>query len=203
MNRHAVARDPGAKVWFGVSGLLAVFSMLAWFAPHEWFDWQPTLALTQPWRSVSAAAVHFSGAHLIANLAGATVIAALGGVARIPGDMGFAWAAAWPLTHYGLLVDPQLAHYGGLSGVLHAGVAVAVAHLVAGGDSRRRRVGAAIGVGLLLKVGFEFPWSPATFQPSLGIMVAPLAHASGVAAGLACAGAALGLRRARSARPHA
>ena len=34
-------------------------------------------------------------------------------------------SVAWPLTHLSLLARPEVMHYGGLSGVLHAGVAVA------------------------------------------------------------------------------
>jgi rhomboid family GlyGly-CTERM serine protease len=197
-------RNPGVTLWLGVSGLLALSSLLAGLAPRESLDWQPALAFVEPWRSVSAAGVHYSAAHLVANLAGAGVVAALGAVARISSQASWAWAAAWPLTHCGLLLDPQLAHYGGMSGVLHAGVAVAALHLVVTArDSRRRGIGAAIGAGLLLKIGFEFPWSPATFQPGLGIMVAPLAHASGVAAGLLCAGVAIVLRRVLVQKLHA
>jgi len=42
--------------------------------PREAIDWQPTLALTQPWRSFSAIGVHYSTQHLLANLAGAAAV---------------------------------------------------------------------------------------------------------------------------------
>ena len=40
-----------------------------------------------------------------------------------------AWALAWPLTHLALLAEPALLRYGGLSGVLRAGAAVAAVAL--------------------------------------------------------------------------
>ena len=54
-----------------------------------------------------------------------------------------AWACAWPLTQLGLLVRPDLLHYGGLSGVLHAGAAIVALHLVWRGARLRRLIGAA------------------------------------------------------------
>ena len=164
-------------------------------------DWQPTLALMQPWRSFSAVAVHYSDAHLLVNLVGTGTAAALGWAVRITPRSCVAWLAAWPLTHIGLLADPQLAHYGGLSGVLHAGVAIAVLHMLRAGPSRQRRIGAAIGVGLLLKVALESPWSPHV-HAGLGITVAPLAHLSGVVAGLVCGALAGLLSPSDSAVPH-
>ena len=68
--------------------------------------------------------MHFSELHLAANLAGCVLVAALGLTARVPTRCVVAWALAWPALHLGLWVQPALTHYGGLSGVLHAGVAV-------------------------------------------------------------------------------
>ena len=36
-----------------------------------------------------------------------------------------AWLLSWPLTQWGLMLQPELLHYGGLSGVLHGGAAIA------------------------------------------------------------------------------
>jgi hypothetical protein len=49
-----------------------------------------------------------------------------------------AWVCAWPLTQLGLLMRPDLSHYGGLSGVLHAGAAIVALHLVWRGARARR-----------------------------------------------------------------
>ena len=189
--------------WRLLSVLLGVLAMLGWGIEPGILDWQRALLLTQPWRLFSAVGVHYSPAHLLLNLAGLAGVAALGAVARIDSAPAWAWVAAWPLTQLGLLVDPDLAHYGGLSGVLHAGVAIVAIHLLRGAASRERRIGAAIVLGLALKVGLEFPWSPPTLHPALQIMVTPLAHVSGLVAGLACGGAVHLLARRNSRRRDA
>ena len=189
--------------WWGLCALLAALGVLGRHVPRELLDWQPALALTQPWRCISAVAVHYSDAHLFVNLVGVTVVAALGWAARITTRMGLAWLGAWPLTHIGLLGDPQLAHYGGLSGVLHASVAIAALHLILAASSLQRRIGTAIAIGLAIKIALELPWSPASFHAGLGIMVAPLAHLSGVVGGLVCGGAAVLLARRKTGQMHA
>jgi rhomboid family GlyGly-CTERM serine protease len=173
--------------WPSVAALLALGAALAWPVEGTLIDWQPGLAFAQPWRALSAAFVHFSALHLGANLAGAALVGVLGRVAPVPLRSALAWCAAWPLTQFGLLLRPQLLHYGGLSGVLHAGVAVVAVHLVCAGNRSQRRIGVAIAAVLLLKVIGEAPWSGALRHPAgWDIAVAPLAHASGVAMGALC-----------------
>jgi rhomboid family GlyGly-CTERM serine protease len=185
----------GARAWIALATLLMLLGLAGWSSAHERFDWQPGLVGTQPWRTLTAVAVHYSAAHLAVNLAGSIVVAMLGWAARITPPMVWAWAAAWPLTQLGLLIEPRLLHYGGLSGVLHAGVAVAGLHLLLTGAKGPRRIGAACLVGLIAKVVSEAPWAPPEFHAGLGITVAPVAHACGVAAGLLCAGFAHMQRR--------
>jgi rhomboid family GlyGly-CTERM serine protease len=203
LREFALSRSAGVSAWLGLSALLALGALLGLRVQHELLDWQPTLVLAQPWRIISPVAVHYGEGHLLANLAGAGLVAALGWAARITLNMSIAWGVAWPLTHIGLLVDPDLSHYGGLSGVLHAGVAIAAMHLMWAGDSRQRRIGAPILLGLVIKIALEFPWSPASFHAELGIMVAPLAHLSGLIAGLACGAAVCWFDPGNSRRPHA
>jgi rhomboid family GlyGly-CTERM serine protease len=189
--------------WTGVAVLLGVAAVLAWPVEHTSIDWQPQLALTEPWRAWTAVAVHYSALHLGANLAGALLVGAFGVVAEAPGRIVWAWLAAWPLTQLGLLARPELAHYGGLSGVLHAGVAVVAVHLLVAGPRARRVVAAAILTGLCLKVLHEAPWGPAlTHPPGWDIAVAPLAHASGTLAGLLCAMLAIVVSRGRHSSGH-
>ncbi len=155
--------------------------------PSFWLDWQPALAWSQPWRWWSAAFVHWSAQHLVANLGGVLVVAALGHVAGLPRRCAWAWLLAWPLTHLALLVQPTLAHYGGLSGVLHAGVAVAATELVRQGRGPRRLIGAMLALGLVVKILFEAPWAgPLRNAAGWDIAIAPLAHATGAAAGALC-----------------
>lgn len=162
---------------------------LAWFLPAPWLDWQPELAWREPWRAWTAAAVHWSPQHLAANLGATAVVAAFGWAARLPARAALAWALAWPATQWGLLVQPALLHYGGLSGVLHAAVAIAAVWRLWQPESTRQRwVAAAVGTGLLLKLLLEAPWGPALRPlPAWDISVAPLAHASGALAGLLAA----------------
>ena len=166
-------------------------SALAWPADRAAWTWQPELAFAEPWRAWTAVFVHYSGLHLAANLAGAALVGALGWAARAPLRSVVAWAAAWPLTQIGLLVQPALLQYGGLSGVLHAGVMVVSIHLIFEGTLTQRRVGGATLLIVLLKVLSETPWAgPLRHPAGWDIAVAPMAHASGLVAGVMTATAA-------------
>ena len=181
----------GRRAWLAVTCLLALPSLATW--PTQGLalralSWQPALALSEPWRWWTAAWVHLSLKHLVANLVGALLVAALGWAARVPPRAGWAWLLAWPLTHLGLLLQPGLQRYGGLSGVLHAGVAVAAVHLMTLQERRARLLGAAILAGMALKIVLEGPWrGPLIHPPEWDIAVAPLAHLLGTAWGCACA----------------
>jgi rhomboid family GlyGly-CTERM serine protease len=185
---------PAGRAWLGLAAAWGLASVLAWFAPATLLDWQPALAASEPWRALTAIWVHWSPRHLAANLLGVAVVAALGWRARLPARATAAWALAWPLTQAGLLLRPDLAHYGGLSGVLHAGVAIAAWWLLLQPPVPRGRwVGGAIAVGMTIKLLLEAPWGPSLRPAAPGgewdIAVAPIAHASGSVAGLACAAA--------------
>lgn len=190
---------PGARPWLALAAGFASAAGLLWFAPRAALDWQPALALSQPWRAWSAAFVHWSAWHLMANAAGCAVIGALGVVARVPLRASLAWLAAWPLTHAALALQPRLTSYGGLSGVLHAGVAIAAWHLVRHDRGTRRTIGALVLAGLWLKLLLEQPWlGPTQTVPGWDFPLAPLAHASGAAAGLLCAVTADAIARLRA-----
>lgn len=161
-------------------------------------DWQRVLAWHQPWRWWTAALVHLSPNHLLANLIGCIVVGAFGWAAHCSRRDAAAWSVAWPLTHLLLLLHPGLTRYGGLSGVLHAGVAVAAFGLAVRDVGPRRWIGLAVLAGLLLKVAAERPWAGALQQwPGWDIPIAPMAHATGLAAGLACAAVAWATSRPR------
>ena len=147
-------------------------------------EWRAADAWRQPWRAWTGALVHYSPQHLAANLAGCAVVAAFGMAARLPTRALLAAAAAWPLTQVLLLWAPSLSRYGGLSGLLHAAVAVAAVALVVGGAVGQRWIGAAVWVGLLVKVLLEAPWTGAVQTvPGWDIPVAVAAHASGLISG--------------------
>ena len=181
----------GSRRWVALAAFLALCAALLFGAAQSALDWQPSKAFNEPWRALTAVAVHFSALHLGANLAGTALVAALGVAARLPVAMAWAWLAAWPLTQLGLLARPDLVHYGGLSGVLHAGAAVVAVQLIRAGPTPRRLIGVALLAGLLIKVLRETPWGPALrHPPGWDIATAPFAHATGLLAGLGCALAA-------------
>ena len=177
-------RRPG-RAWCAVAALLALGSALGQVTPTAAIDWQHALWAREPWRAFSAAFVHYSALHMIGNAAGLALVTAFGAAARSPPRLALAWLAAWPLTQLGLLGQPGLAHYGGLSGVVHAGVAIVCVYLIAAGH---RWLGGAVFAGLVVKVLSETPWGePLRHPPGWDIAIAPFAHARGLVAGTASA----------------
>jgi rhomboid family GlyGly-CTERM serine protease len=194
----------GPRRWVALAAVLALTALLGatlepGFVAASRLDWQPALAAREPWRALSAIAVHYSALHLAANLAGLALVLALGVAARVPNRSATAWAAAIPLTQLGLALKPELQHYGGLSGALHAGAAVVAVHLAfETGPGRSRQVGVALLVGLAVKVVGEAPWGPALRHPAgWDIATAPFGHACGLVAGLVSASIAVAAGRQR------
>jgi len=188
------SHPPTARAWLALAGLSALGALAlhhttgpAGAALAQALDWQPARLGSEPWRAITAAWVHLSLLHLGANLLGTALVAALGVVAGCDQRAALAWALAWPLTQLGLVVQPQLLHYGGLSGVLHAAVVVAALHLVLREAGRRRAIGAALLAGVAAKLLLEAPWAgPLRQVAGWDIAIAPLAHASGACAGALC-----------------
>jgi rhomboid family GlyGly-CTERM serine protease len=177
----------GARAWAAVALALGAVALAGWFAPRAALDWQPALAAREPWRALSAVGVHYSAAHLGFNLGGVALAGLFGIVARVTPPVAWAWLAAWPLTQLGLLAQPAIEHYGGLSGVLHAGVAAVATFLIVTGTRAQRGVALAVFVGLAAKLWSEAPWGPALRPDAAwGFAVAPFAHASGALAGTLC-----------------
>ena len=183
------------RSWLFLCAALVGVSLIAWPFPSEALDWQPTLITAQPWRIVTAAFVHWTPIHLAANLAGCAVIALLGWRASLGRHEVIAALIALPLTQLGLLLRPELQRYAGLSGVLHALVAIAALTLLTRGG-RERLVGVAILVGLAIKLALEHPLGPVLRPtPGFDFPVAPFAHLTGAVAG------ALAWRLTMRARP--
>jgi hypothetical protein len=138
--------------------------------------------------------------HLAANLVGCILVGALGVVGECGARATWAWLLAWPPTQIGLLLQPSLLHYGGLSGVLHAGVAIAATDLLLRDQGRRRWIAGLLLAGLASKVVLEAPWlAPLRHVEGWDIAIAPMAHASGVVAGVTCLLAVVGVQRWRPA----
>lgn len=184
---------PG-RLWLGVAVLLAVGAAVGWLLPGSTqaaLAWQPDHLAEAPWRAWTAAWLHWSPQHLLANLAGCAVLGGLGVAARLRPRDAVAWLIAWPLTQLGLLMEPQLLRYGGLSGVLHAGVAVAAVGMLQApyAHGRERAIGLLIGLGLMAKVAAEQPLAgpPLRHWDGWNIAIAPISHFTGALAGLAAA----------------
>jgi len=177
----------GARGWLALSALLLAGSLLAQAAvPADTLDWQPARALREPWRAWTAAWVHLSALHLAANALGAALVGAFGWLARVPAAAAWGWFIAWPLTQLLLLGEPALLHYGGLSGVLHAGAVIAALHLALAARGARRAIGMGVLVGVAAKLATETPWAAPLLRHPEGwdIAVVPVAHLAGVVAGL-------------------
>lgn len=132
----------GGMAWVVLAALLCVgavvvtaWSLVGGSAPLASpialaLDWQPALGLRETWRLWTGAWVHWSLAHLVVNAAGAAVVAFVGWRARLPPAAAAAWFLAWPLTQAFMAavgaerLAALMPHYGGLSGVLHAGAIV-------------------------------------------------------------------------------
>ena len=187
----AVAARLRLSAWAALAALLGTGAVLAGWLGASALDWRPALLGSEPWRALTAAFVHLSPLHLGANLLGLVLVAALGWRAGCGRREALAWAVAWPLAHVALLWQPALLRYGGLSGVLHAGVSVAIVRLLARGgpgEGSARAVGAALALGLLAKLWLERPHAPPLGNtPGWDIPVASFAHLTGAVAGVLCA----------------
>jgi rhomboid family GlyGly-CTERM serine protease len=192
----------GGRGWVALAAVLALAALLATSVPAEALEWRPALAWSEPWRAWTAAGVHYSAFHLVVNLVGTALVAALGWFARVPRATTIAWLVAWPLTQLGLLARPDLLHYAGLSGVLHAGTACVSWQLAAHARGQRRAIGVLVVAALVVKVASESPWGPPLRTPAgWDIATAPVAHASGLLAGLAAAIVCDAIARARRRSP--
>jgi rhomboid family GlyGly-CTERM serine protease len=197
---EAPAPGNAGRRWVFAATLLGLGAVAVLGLSSLALDWQPARFWREPWRAWSAALVHLSGLHLAANLAGCALVGALGLVARVPQRSVTAWLVAWPLTQIALLARPDLDHYAGLSGVLHAGVAVVAVHLIATARGLRQAVGLAVLAALALKVAGESPFAADALRPREGwdIAIAPFAHAAGLAAGAFASALAEGLARSHA-----
>ncbi len=176
-----------ASPWLVMATLMGCGACLAGLMPAAALDWQPGLAASEPWRWWTSAFVHWSPAHLGANLLGVAALALFGLWVGLPGWATLCWALAWPLGHLGLWVEPQLSHFGGLSGVLHAGAAVVSVALLVAPTPPRQRAGLLLVAALCVKLLCENPAAqPAGLRAAVGIpelVLATRAHAGGALAG--------------------
>ncbi|MGC4062988.1 MAG: rhomboid family intramembrane serine protease [Aquabacterium sp.] len=192
------AATSGILLWWLISLLLALPAWwMGWVpldqAPSTWpaqaQSWalHPDAGLRQPpWVWWSAAWLHGSALHLHRNLAALGLIALLATASEVSPRTALVWALAWPLTHLGMLLEPGLHTYVGMSGVLHAGLAALCLQQLESGASRWHKWLAWFLLACLVgKILMENPWHNVLSRPATSdITVAPWAHLSGSVAGI-------------------
>jgi membrane associated rhomboid family serine protease len=155
-------------------------AVLAAGLPALALDWQPALAWHQPWRWWTCVFVHYSAPHLAGNLLATALVAGYGWAAQVSGRVTLIWLLTWPLMHLVLLGQGELLHYGGLSGLMHAGVACVNVYLMVQGGKAQKWVGGAMQFMLSVKIWSEAPLESAVqHSPDWDIPIAPVAHLSG------------------------
>lgn len=191
-----------SQAWTALASLFALLALLSWMMQRrhpelaDLLSWQRASAPGEFWRVWTSAGLHWSPWHLVANLLGCLALAAWGKACDLGVRHCFAWLLAWPLTQACLWLSSDLQHYGGLSGVLHAGVAIGALQLLARPDKAERELGLWVFLGLGVKLWSETPFllpvawgatEPVPLPGAPGFSVAYQVHWAGSLAGLACA----------------
>lgn len=178
-----------SRWWLALCVLHAVASMLVWWAGDavaQVLHWRADSWTARPWTLWTTAWVHLNTPHLISNQLAVGALAAMAWLLRPGLPSSLAWLLAWPLTTLVLPWWPHIGHYAGLSGVVHAAVAVVAVHLL----GRMLRVpkaarwGGMLLVGLLVKLGVEGGWSrPVVWDDNSAMSIVQAAHLCGAVAG--------------------
>ncbi|MDP3422988.1 MAG: hypothetical protein Q8S32_04430 [Burkholderiaceae bacterium] len=188
-----------SKLWLALCMLHAVASMLVWWAgdPLAWqATWRADHWVQRPWTLWTSAWVHMNTPHLIGNQLAVGALAAMAWLLKPHAGAGAAWLLSWPLMVLCLPLWPQIGHYAGLSGLVHAAVAIVGLHLVLGEMRIRKaqRWGGMLLLGLATKLGLEGAWHwPVVWSDASDMSIVQAAHLAGAAVGLVAAG--LTLRR--------
>ena len=157
-------------------------------------QWDSALWLQRPWTLWTAAFAHLSGGHLLANLLALAALAILGWSLRVGRAAAVALLAAWPLGTLALLAWPEVRQYSGLSGLIHAAIAVLWADAAL--HRKAYPLSFIVFAGMLLKLLSEHAWNtPIAFDPAWGFNVVYASHLSGTLAGAMCGVAAVAWRK--------
>ncbi|HPK31125.1 MAG TPA: rhomboid family intramembrane serine protease [Ottowia sp.] len=180
------------RAWATACGALALASAAFWLAagsgwllPQNWI-WHADGWPRAPWTLLTGALVHFQAPHWLGNLLALGAVAVLGAALGATGRDALALLVAWPLGTLALLLWPEVGGYWGLSGPIHAGVAVLALRALR--EPGTRWLGRLLMAGLVFKLGLEAGWAnPVGFNDAWGFNVVYAAHLTGAAAGLATA----------------
>lgn len=162
-----------------------------------------------PWAPWTAAWLHGSPPHRWHNLLALGAMGLAGHALRLPPRAVLALALAWPCTQLGMLWQPTLSAYVGLSGVLHATWAVLALHLISAPahsmptPKRPQAAGWVMLAALSSKVLMENPWQMGTVaSPESAINVTPWVHFWGALMGTLWWACTRRWTGARATRPH-
>jgi rhomboid family GlyGly-CTERM serine protease len=181
---------------FALAGALALILLQAAqaFAPQlgAELEYRHAALAAQPWRVLTAHAIHINWPHALVNAAAWVVVARLFAQELAPVRQIVAGLASGVAISSGLaLWYPQIAWYRGFSGVLHglffAGATVWLAQRLVARDAQRvqsLRMPGALALGGWVKVLLEQPGAGVTpYVAWLGATTVPQAHLLGAAFG--------------------
>jgi hypothetical protein len=180
----------GSRSWLLLCALHAVGSMLLWWAGESAYKplvWRADHAWQAPWTWWTSAWVHLNTAHLISTQIAMGMLAALAWVVRPSRRSTVVWLLSWPLLQLSLLVWPQIGYAVGLTGLLHAGVAIVGVDLLLRRIRipKARRWGSLLLLALLVKLLIEQAWrQPVVWNAADDMAVVQALHLSGVTWGV-------------------
>jgi hypothetical protein len=192
------------RAWLAVCALLGGGSVLvAWLTgvappvpefPAHPLAWEAASWIRHPWTLWTSAWVHTSLGNLGGNLLAILGLAVAGAALGARGAAAIALLVAWPASTLALLIWPEVTHYSGLGGPIHAAAAVLGVHLAARPAFKpfSPLLFAALGLKLLAERGWA---QPVAFDPSWGFNVVYGAHLTGTLAGAVCGALAVLLSR--------
>lgn len=178
-----------SKLWLSLCLWHAATSMLVWWMGDRLaaqLIWRADEWADRPWSLWTSAWVHMNTQHLISNQLAVGALAAMAWVLKPGLRASLAWLLTWPIIPLVLPYWPHIGYYAGLSGLIHAAVAVVGVYLLAGHAAvpMARRWGLLLWLGLLVKLLVERAWHwPVVWSDNLGLSVVQSAHLVGAVAG--------------------
>ena len=170
-----------AQAWRTQLGLQAAAPSTSAIGSSFW----AACAAIKPWTLWTGALVHLGPAHLWANLGALVALAVLGHQQRLPASAAWGWLLAWPLTTLALLAWPEVGRYSGLSGLIHANVAVIWSYVAI--KNKAKWLSFVLLSAMALKLLHERAWQSAVvYSPDWGFEVVVAAHLAGAGIGALC-----------------
>ncbi|MFZ4287265.1 rhombosortase [Variovorax sp. HJSM1_2] len=172
--------------WVALCCLLALGSVLVWALDAGYqLAWLSATWRQTPWTLWTAPLLHLSAIHMLGNLMALAALAVLGLVIPLGARAALALFLAWPLSTASLMAWPEVTRYVGLSGLIHASVAIVWLH--ARQAPVAQRWSPLLLAALLLKLVTEQAWLyPVSFDPYWNINVVAAGHLGGAVVGLVC-----------------